>query len=46
MGSFRGNFTDAGKLAPLRRGLLQVAQNTLGSIVTAVLITDIARQDL
>lgn len=46
MGGFRGTFTDTGKLESLRTGLLQVAQNTLGSIATAVLITDITRQDL
>ncbi len=46
MGGFRGTFTDTVKLASLRDLLLQVAQNTLGRSVQAVLITDIARQDL
>lgn len=46
MGGFRGTFTDSGKLSSLRKGLFSVAKNTLGPIVTAVLITDIARQDL
>ncbi|MCQ0091829.1 flagellar basal body-associated FliL family protein [Roseovarius sp. M141] len=46
MGGFRGTFTDTGKLSSLRNGLFSVAKNTLGPIVTAVLITDIARQDL
>ncbi|HEY9038371.1 MAG TPA: flagellar basal body-associated FliL family protein [Roseovarius sp.] len=46
LGGFRGAFTDAGKLGSLRNGLLTVARDTLGGIVTAVLITDIARQDM
>ncbi len=46
MGGFRGTFTDTVMLAALRDGLLEVAQNTLGRSVRAVLITDIARQDL
>lgn len=45
-GFFRGAFTDTVKLETLRRGLLEVAQTTLGYNVTAVLITDIARQDM
>lgn len=46
MGGFRGTFTDTGKLATLRRNLLEVARKTLGSSVSAVLITDLTRQDL
>lgn len=44
-GGFRGSFTDAANLVILRNGLLDIAQKTLGDIVTDVLITDIVRQD-
>lgn len=46
MGGFRGEFTDTAKLGVLRAGLLEVAQGVLGSAVTGVLITDLARQDM
>lgn len=44
-GGFRGSFTDGANLVLLRRALLEVAQTTLGEIVTDVLIVDIVRQD-
>ncbi len=44
-GGFRGSFTDAETLVPLREGLLEVARKALGDIVGDVLITDIIRQD-
>jgi flagellar protein FliL len=44
-GGFRGSFTDGANLVVLRQALLEIAQRTLGDIVTDVLIVDIARQD-
>ena len=44
MGGFRGTFTATDKLESLRRSFLDVAQAVLGPAVSAVLITDIARQ--
>lgn len=44
-GGFAGAFTDANNLAILRRALLEIAQKTLGTTVTDVLIVDIVRQD-
>jgi flagellar protein FliL len=44
-GGFRGTFTDGANLVVLRQALLEIAQRTLGEIVTDVLIVDIARQD-
>jgi len=44
-GGFRGSFTDAANLVVLRKALLEVAQTTLGDVVTDVLIVDIVRQD-
>ncbi len=46
IGGFHGAFTDASKIAVLRRSLLTVAQMTLGDEVTDVLITNLARQDV
>lgn len=46
MGGFRGEFTNTGNLDVLRSGLLEVAQGVVGKVVTGVLITDLARQDL
>lgn len=45
IGGFHGAFTDAAKIAVLRRSLLSVAQITLGEQVKDVLITNLARQD-
>jgi flagellar basal body-associated protein FliL len=45
IGGFHGAFTDASKISVLRRSLLNVAQMTLGTDVTDVLITNLARQD-
>lgn len=44
-GGFRGSFTDGSNLLYLRRALLERAQGLVGSIITDVLISDIARQD-
>lgn len=44
MGGFRGTFTATDRLESLRRSFLDVAQAVLGPAVSAVLITDIARQ--
>jgi hypothetical protein len=44
-GGFRGSFTDGANLTLLRKALLEVAQSTMGEMVTDVLIADIARQD-
>lgn len=44
-GGFRGNFTDAANLIPLRRALLEASQKIAGPQVQDVLITDLARQD-
>ena len=46
MGGFRGEFTNTANLEVLRSGLLEVAQGVVGKVVTGVLITDIARQDM
>ncbi len=45
VGGFEGAFTESNKLDPLRRVLLSAAQDTLGKMVSDVLITEIARQD-
>ena len=44
-GGFRGSFTDSANLVILREGLLEIARQILGDIVSDVLITDIVRQD-
>ena len=44
-GGFRGTFTDGANLVVLRSALLEVAQSTLGDLVSDVLIVDIVRQD-
>lgn len=44
-GGFSGAFTDANKMAVLRLALLETAQRLIGSQVSDVLISDIARQD-
>lgn len=43
-GGFSGNFTEGGRLDDLRRALLEAAQKVAGDAVTAVLISNIARQ--
>ena len=45
-GGFKGTFTDATNMVILRDALREAAIKTLGSIVTDVLIIDMARQDL
>ncbi len=45
VGGFQGAFTESSKLDPLRRLLLKAATDSLGGLVTDVLITEIARQD-
>ena len=44
-GGFRGSFTDGSNLILLRRSLHEAARETLGDIVSDVLITEIGRQD-
>lgn len=46
MGGFHGAFTDASKMTSLRRSLLAVARKTAGDIISDVLITDLARQNV
>lgn len=44
-GGFRGNFTEAAALEPLRRALLEAAKLVLGDGVIDVLISEMVRQD-
>jgi flagellar FliL protein len=44
-GGFNGSFTDGANLILLRKSLLEAAKSVLGTVVTDVLISDIARQD-
>jgi hypothetical protein len=46
MGGFQGEFTNANNMDVLRASLREVAISVIGSAVTNVLITDIARQDI
>jgi len=46
IGGFQGRFTDGNNLDVLRASLTEAAQNVIGKIVTGVVITDIARQDV
>ncbi|MBU2960700.1 flagellar basal body-associated FliL family protein [Citreicella sp. C3M06] len=46
IGGFEGNFTESRRMDILRRSLHEAARNVLGSIVSDVLITEIARQDI
>ncbi len=45
VGGFSGSFTDGSSLVVLRTSLKEAAALILGTVVTDVLITDIARQD-
>jgi flagellar FliL protein len=45
MGGFNGSFTDGSNLIVLRTSLKEAAAMVLGTTVTDILITDIARQD-
>ncbi|WP_425071525.1 flagellar basal body-associated protein FliL [Sagittula sp. S175] len=45
IGGFEGSFTNADRMDSLRRPLLDAARSVLGSDVSDVLITEIARQD-
>ncbi|MBP0483340.1 flagellar basal body-associated FliL family protein [Sagittula salina] len=45
IGGFEGSFTNADRMGPLRRSLLEAARSVLGGDVIDVLITEIARQD-
>ena len=45
VGGFSGSFTDGANLVVLRNSLKESAILTMGTVVTDVLITDIARQD-
>jgi flagellar protein FliL len=44
-GGFSGSFTDGSNLILLREALLEMANKTLGDIISDVLISDIVRQD-
>ncbi len=44
-GGFNGNFTEGNKLQVLRDALKETAIKVMGSLVSDVLISDIARQD-
>jgi flagellar FliL protein len=44
-GGFNGSFTDGANLILLRKSLLEAAKSVLGTVVSDVLISDIARQD-
>ena len=46
MGGFRGQFTDGNKMDVLRMSLAEAARSVIGGVVSGVLITDIARQDV
>ena len=46
MGGFHGAFTDTANMAVLRRALKEAGRSVLGDIVSDVLITDLARQDI
>ncbi|WP_338549678.1 flagellar basal body-associated FliL family protein [Roseovarius phycicola] len=46
MGGFQGEFTEARNMDVLRTALTDSAQTIVGGVVTGVLITDIARQDI
>ncbi|WP_058248223.1 flagellar basal body-associated protein FliL [Tropicibacter naphthalenivorans] len=45
IGGFEGTFTNGDRMDVLREGLLDAARSVLGSDVSDVLITEIARQD-
>lgn len=44
-GGFRGSFTETATLGELRRSLLEAGRQVLGDQISAVLISDIVRQD-
>lgn len=46
MGGFQGAFTNTATMATLRRSLLAVARKAAGEVITDVLITELARQDV
>ncbi|NHB76672.1 flagellar basal body-associated FliL family protein [Rhodobacter calidifons] len=46
VGGFSGSFTDGSNLVVLRNTLKEAAVLVLGGVVTNILITDIARQDV
>jgi len=45
-GGFQGDFTSSEKMLILRNALLEIAQRTLGPVVSDVLIQDLVRQDI
>lgn len=45
-GGFRGAFTNSNNMDVLRKALRETAKDTVGSLVTDVLIMEIARQDV
>lgn len=46
MGGFHGSFTETANMNILRRSLRDVGQAVLGEVISDVLITDLARQDV
>ncbi len=46
VGGFHGRFTDGNTMDTLRMALTEAAQSVVGQAVRAVVITDIARQDV
>ncbi|WP_371224999.1 flagellar basal body-associated FliL family protein [Roseovarius sp. 2305UL8-3] len=46
VGGFHGRFTDGNTMDTLRMALTEAAQSVVGKAVRAVVITDIARQDV
>lgn len=46
IGGFRGSFTETRNMTVLRRALREAAQDVLGDMISDVLITDLARQDV
>lgn len=46
LGGFKGEFTNAKNMDVLRAALTETAQTLVGTVITGVLITDIARQDI
>lgn len=46
LGGFEGDFTASSSLSKLRESLLLAAQGVMGESVTAILITDLLRQDV
>jgi len=46
IGGFQGSFTETRNMTVLRRALREAAQDILGDLISDILITDLARQDV